>query len=132
MKRWQKVWREGIAPQLSTAGLEALKTALETDDVALIQDHTCLPPPLDIFAESHVDAACAIGYCGWKGDGMTTVRELNAMFTSVCLDADTLMNEPGAVSPFLSWFDETARVVVRRELLIEVNLVLEQRMAALT
>ena len=40
------VWREGVVPQLSTAGLEALQNALESDDPTLIQGQNLLPPPL--------------------------------------------------------------------------------------
>src|SRR5262245_47057775 len=34
MESWQKVWREGLAPQISAAGLEALRGAAGGDDLA--------------------------------------------------------------------------------------------------
>jgi hypothetical protein len=37
---WQKVFRVGIAPQLSTPALIALKRALESDDPRLLQGET--------------------------------------------------------------------------------------------
>ena len=46
MTAWQLVWRHGIAPQLTTTGLLALRQALESDDGRLIQGATTEPPPL--------------------------------------------------------------------------------------
>ena len=40
MNTWQKVWREGLAPRLSTSGLHALRRALVADDERLLQGDT--------------------------------------------------------------------------------------------
>ena len=50
MENWRKVWREGVAPLLSAAGLEALRRALVTDDGRLLQGATTTPPPLPCVA----------------------------------------------------------------------------------
>jgi hypothetical protein len=54
---WRRVWREGIAPQLSLADLHALRLALERDDPALIQGATVEPIPLPQFDDHPVEAA---------------------------------------------------------------------------
>ena len=46
MDSWRKVWRDGLAPLISTEGLEALRTALCDDDARLLQGATTTPPPL--------------------------------------------------------------------------------------
>ena len=73
MESWRKVWREGLAPQISTAGLEALRSGLLTDDARLLQSVTTSPPPLSCVRDWPVDGACGLGWCGWQGDGLETV-----------------------------------------------------------
>jgi len=46
MESWRKVWREGVAPLLSTRSLETLRHGLVTDDPQLQQGATTTPPPL--------------------------------------------------------------------------------------
>lgn len=123
----RKVWREGFAPQLSTVGLEALRTALECDDQRLIQQATTNPPPLHCVQDWPVEGACLIGYCGWWGEDLKTVGEVEEFFASKCFEADQVLGEPAACRWFLNWFDETPREEMRRELLAEVNWALEQR-----
>ena len=67
METWRKVWREGVSLLLSTPGLEALQRALNSDDARLIQGATTTPPPLQCVQDWSVEAACAIGFCGWRG-----------------------------------------------------------------
>lgn len=73
VESWRSVWRFGFAPILSTAGLTALAAALEADDWRLTQGSTTTPPPLMCVQDWPVEAACALGYCGWMGDGLDTV-----------------------------------------------------------
>ena len=61
MRKWRRVWRTGLAPQFSVAGLRALHMALICDDPRLMQGATCFPLP---SAECAVSGACAIGFCG--------------------------------------------------------------------
>src|SRR5205807_3203617 len=110
--------------------LEALRRALARDDPRLIQHATSCPPPSEIFQEEAVEGACALGYCGWQADGLSTVGEVEAFFIRTCLAADEALGEPASCRHFLNWFDETPRVRMRRELLSEVNRALCERHTA--
>lgn len=127
MESWRKVWREGFCPGLSTPSLKALAKALETDDTRLIQGATTTPPPLQCLATWPVESACAIGFCGWKGDGLDTVGEVEEFFFRMCFDADARLGEPSACRWFLCWFDDTPRELLRKELLPEVIREIERR-----
>jgi hypothetical protein len=127
METWRKVWREGLGPQLSTAGLEALHKALQTDDARLLQGATMSPPPLQCLCDWAVEGACVIGYCGWQGQGLDTVSEVEEFFHQVCFEVDKALSEPAACRWFLNWFDETPRSEVRAQLLVEVRDTLQQR-----
>ena len=129
MESWRKVWREGLAWQVSTAGLEALRRALVTDDPRLLQGATTTPPPLQCVQDWPVEGACALGFCGWQGDELTTVGEVEEYFARSCFEADQRLGEPAACRWFLNWFDETPRDEMRRQLLAEVNRALAQRLA---
>jgi hypothetical protein len=126
MESWRKVWREGMAPQLSPAGLEALRHALLTDDARLLQGATTTPPPLQCVQDWAVEAACALGFCGWQGEGLETVAEVEEFFARACYETDQLLGEPAACRWFLNWYDETPREEMRRQLLAEVNRLLAQ------
>jgi hypothetical protein len=129
MESWQKVWREGLAPQVSTAGLEALRAALVSDDPRLLQGATTSPPPLPCVQEWPVEGACGLGFCGWQGEHLESVAEVEEYFAQKCFEADQLLGEPAACRWFLNWFDETPRGQMRRLLLAEVNRTLAQRQA---
>jgi hypothetical protein len=130
MESWRKVWREGVAPLLSTASLEALRQALSTDDARLIQGATTTPPPLQCVQDWPVEAACALGFCGWQGDGLETVAEVEEFFARMCFEIDQRLGEPAACRWFLNWFDETPRDEMREQLLAEVQRALGQRRSA--
>lgn len=127
MDSWKKVWREGVSPLLTTAGLEALAEALVANDPQLVQGATTTPPPLQCVQDWPVEAACALGFCGWKGDGLETVAQVEEHFARMCFEIDQRMGEPAACRWFLNWFDDTPRDVMRQELLIEVQRTLAER-----
>jgi hypothetical protein len=129
MESWRKVWREGLASQISTAGLESLRAALISDDARLLQGATTSPPPLQCVQDWPVEAACGLSYCGWQGDGLESVAEVEEYFAQRCFEADQILGEPAACRWFLNWFDETPREEMRRLLLGEVNRTLAQRLA---
>lgn len=129
MESWRLVWREGVVPSLSTAGLEALRDALSADDARLTQGSTTSPPPLMCVQEWPVEAACALGYCGWQGEGLGTVGEVEEFFARCCFEADERLGEPAACRYFLNWFDDTPRAEMLGLLLEEVNLSLAERFA---
>lgn len=117
---WRQVWREAVAPLMPTEGLHALKEALESNDSTLLQGATTSPPPLSCCQEWPVEAACPIGYCGWRGLGLETVAEVEEFFARTCFEADYTMGEPAGVRFFLNWADETPREEMRKQLLDEV------------
>jgi hypothetical protein len=127
MESWQKVWRDGFAPLLSTAGLQALRQALIDDDERLVQGSTTSPPPLTCVQDWLVEGTCAIGFCAWQGEGFETVGEIEDQFAQCCFEADRRLGEPAACRYFLNWFDDTPRDQMRRQLLAEVELTLSER-----
>jgi hypothetical protein len=128
MESWRKVFKEGFAPQLSMKALEVLKKALETDDQTLLQGATTSPPPLECVRDWPVEAACFIGYCGWKGENLTSVAEVEEFFAKACFETDNRLGEPAACRWFLNWADDSPRKEVRRELLVEVNREIQRRL----
>ncbi len=130
MESWRKVWRDGLAPQLSVAGLTALQRALQTDDARLLQGATTAPPPLECVRDWPVEGACVLGYCGWQGEGLETVAEVEEFFARACFEADQRLGEPAACRWFLNWFDDAPRADVVRDLLAEVTRTLARRLRA--
>jgi hypothetical protein len=124
MEMWRKVWRDGIVPLLSNKALVALWHGLVMDDPRLIQGGTVFPEPVPSSADQAPLAACALGYCGWQGEGLETVAEVEEFFVFMCFEIDQRLGEPAGCRWWLNWFDETPRAEVRRELLCEVNLAL--------
>lgn len=129
MESWRKVWRDGIAPQLTPEALDVLRSALLSDDARLLQGATTTPPPLQCVQDWPVEACCVLGFCGWQGDGLETVAEVEQYFAETCFEADRMLGEPAAVRWFLNWYDETPRDEMRRLLLAEVNHALARRRA---
>lgn len=127
MESWRQTWRRGLAPLLSTEGLSALLDALVRDDARLVQGSTTLPPPVAANVGCAPTGACALGYCGWQGDGLECVAEVEEFFGKVCMAAAERMGDPGACSWFLYFFDETPRDEMRRQLTYEVNRELARR-----
>ena len=128
MESWRKVWRDGVAPILPTAGLEALREALANDAPRLAQGSTTTPPPLLCVQDWPVEAACALGFCGWQGEGLISVGEVDEFFARACFEADQRLGEPAACRWFLNWFDDTPRDRMRCELLAEVEWALTARL----
>ncbi len=127
MEEWKKCWREGFAPNLSTKGLEALHLALATDDPRLIQGSTTAPRRPGMLGLFPVEAACAIGFCGWKGDGLEIVAAVDKFFDQACQKADQFLGKTSAWRLFLNWYDLTPRDEMRSQLLAEVELELAER-----
>lgn len=140
LELWQRCFRDGFAPSLSTPGLEALTKALRDDSPRLVQGKTTIPPPLHCVEDWPVQAACAIGFCcvidygGFAIKGSTavtcqgaTVGETEEGFAQACMECDQRLGEPAAARWFLNWADKTPRKEMRRELLVEVERELERR-----
>ena len=127
MESWRLVWRDGFVPVLSTVALLALRAALRADDPRLIQGSTSVPPPLMCVQDWPVEAACALGFCGWQGDELESVGQVEEFFAQACFKADQRLGEPAACRWFLNWFDDTPRDEMRRELLPEVEKAIGER-----
>jgi hypothetical protein len=128
---WRRQWRAGVAPALSTPGLEALARGLRRDDPALLQGMTAYPDYLRHArawgAHDPCEGACAIAYAAWKGDGVTDTGAVSGAFLAVCHRAESALGVPGAPSAFLDWYDRTPRGEMRAALLPEVELELARR-----
>jgi hypothetical protein len=98
-----------------------LQRALLRDDERLVQGETTSPPFLEVVRGETVQAACALGWCGWHGEGLRTVAQVTGFFERICAEADQALGEPAASRSFLDWFDHTPRAEMRRELLQEVS-----------
>jgi hypothetical protein len=89
-----------------------------------------VPPPLRAVQDWPVEAACAIGYCGWQGEGLERVADVEEFFARLCFQVDENIGEPAACRYFLNWADETPRDQMRPLLLAEVEAALAARGAA--
>ncbi|MFO0937876.1 MAG: hypothetical protein U0798_15340 [Gemmataceae bacterium] len=127
MELWRKAWRDGFAKVISTNGLMSLASALTADHPGLVQGATTCPAPLAANLNHPIEGCCAIGFCGWQGDDLTTVGDVDDYFVMTCFDADQRLGETAACRFFLDWFDDSPRDVIRRELLVEVNREIEHR-----
>jgi hypothetical protein len=127
---WLDAFRRGLAPQLSAEHLAALQGGLECDDPALVQGATVQPPPLQAYADVPVEAACLVGYCGWRGDGLRTVAEVEEFFARATSAMDDVLGERAGCRHLLNWYDEVPREVMRPALLAEVKAELARRAAA--
>jgi hypothetical protein len=127
---WQHAFRDGFAPLLGVGPLEALADALARDSAELMQHGTTTPPAFPGVEDWPVEAACAVGYCGWRGEGLKTVAEVNEYFCRLCAAATERLGEPFGFGRFTGWFDHTPRGEMRPALLAEVRRELGRRAAA--
>lgn len=130
MERWRTAWRKGVAPLLSTKGLEALRVALVEDDRRLEQGVTTSPPAMQGALDWPVEQACGLVFPGWQADGLATVAEAQEYFGQLCHAIDQRLGAPAGCCWFLNWFDDTPREEMRRELLTEVLRTLAERAEA--
>jgi hypothetical protein len=122
---WKDVVREGLSKILTHRQLIVLRDALIVDDPMLIQGATTSPPPLQCVEDWPVEAACPLGFCGWKGDQLDTVADVEDFFAKKCFELDQTLGEPAACRYFLNYWDDTPREEARKELLGEVEKLLE-------
>ncbi len=107
---WKYSWHVGVAPSLPYAGLVALRKALAEDDPSLIQNKVAASR----YAWN-TDAACAIGYCGWKAGLARTRCEVESFFR------DVIGKDGVDANPFLTFFDGQPREQMRMTFLPEVE-----------
>ena len=119
---WRRVWRNGIAPQLSGRQLYALHTALKINSGTLTQETVVAPlVSLDEYAE--VEQCCPSAFPGLMA-GCTSVYELFMWWKTLCNRCDLYIAEKGTMAQYLNWESVTPRDVMRRELLAECTLAL--------
>jgi hypothetical protein len=121
IETWRSVWRDGFAPGISTTALIALRDALQKDDPRVLQGATTSPPPIMVVQDWDVEAACPISYCGWIGESLETVGQVEEYFARSCFEADQRIGEPAGCRWFLNHVDDTPRPEMIRELLAEVQ-----------
>jgi len=124
LELWRSTWRDGMAPQLPTAGLVALAAALRDDDPRLLQGATQEPLPLAGLWSWPVERACAVAFACWQGldePAAGTVAVVERLFAAACFDCDRRLNEMAACRHFLNFYDETPRDEMRPLLLEEVE-----------
>lgn len=139
MESWRKVWRDGFVPNLNLNQLQVLHQALEVNDPRLIQGATSTPPPLMCMQDWPIECGCLVTYCGVAEVGgfksltikdyldrkksnpkPCTVGTAEEWFARLCFQADQLLGESAACRWVLTWFDDTPRDTMRRELLAEL------------
>jgi hypothetical protein len=103
MESWRMVWREGLAPVLSTSGIESLWQALRNNDPRLTQGSTTTPPPLLSLADCPCDGADAIGWCGWQGERLEPLARSRSSSPAPVLKSIGRLGEPAAYRWFLNW-----------------------------
>ncbi len=118
MTPWRRVFREGIAPQLPLAALEALRRGLLKNDPRLRKGSTV---EAGGSMGGQIIQACAIGYGGWQGVHLETPAEIEEFFVEVCSRANAALEDLAACDSFISWFDNNPRERVFPLLLAEVN-----------
>lgn len=131
--RWRAAWRQGITPKLSDRALAALRDGLAANDPRLIQGANTVghfsplatTRPRSSRATLPVAAACPLGFCGWIGDGLETVGEVEEYFADLINACDCIGLFAGRW--FTCWFDETERSVAFPALLAEVTAEIARR-----
>ncbi len=133
---WQIVWRKGLAPNLPTKGLEALREALINDSRELIQKDTLVTTseiPGTGYPNERMVACCGLAYPFWKGGVDKRPLAIRRYFDDIAVKCNNVFEEntnwkfPNATDNFISWFDNTDRDEMRKKLLPEVELELERR-----
>lgn len=115
MYAWEKVFREQVAPKLSTLELEKLYEGLLNNDPDLVQN-SCFK-----FGD---DCCTPVGGCGVlygmvKANPVANSNDLRNRFW-VIRNADTSVLGTPIGNPFIQWFDSTPRGTMRVNLSVVV------------
>ena len=144
MESWREVWRKGIAPLLEEEQLRSLLKGLVEDDPRLLQGATTSPPPLSCVSDWPCEGACGLAYAGATSLGgllpieperrgplrdwtYSTVEEVETFFSRFCFEIDQRIGEPAACRFFLTFWDDTPRDEMRREMIAEIQRELTRR-----
>jgi hypothetical protein len=130
MEVWRHAFRNGFAVVLPIKGLIGLLQALEKNDSRLITGSTCFPPPLQCYQNDFVEQCCPVAWAAaWGAPTCYPVSELEMLFAQACWDASALLGDPSASRHLLNWIDATDRAEIRRELIPELRLAINNRAA---
>jgi hypothetical protein len=126
---WQRVFRQGLLPDVSTKALHAFRQALAEDSPLLIQGATMNPPELQCVTDWTVEGAC--GLCWLAANGTKpnafTVGELERLFMEAAWECDQRLGELGAIRYWLNWYDDAPREQMQTALLAEIDRELAER-----
>lgn len=128
MRQWQTAWR-ALAPFLPVAGLEALLTALRTNNPAIIRGCATSPAGDVLALRLDCEGADPLGYALWKGLGLRTVEQVRDAHAEACLLANEQLDDGEdhhRCRWLLTWVDSTPREEMLRELASEVEMFLER------
>lgn len=128
LEPWRHVWRDGLAPLLSDAGLTALELALVHGDARLIQGAPTIPPPDPRCNSEPVAGSCLFGFAAWQTQGLVTVADVVAASKAICQEIENRLGKE-AHWPLVRWFDDTPEEAMRPSLLYEVQRELARRPA---
>jgi hypothetical protein len=109
MTDWQRIWRTALGPRISPKALKVLFQALLRNDPRIIQGQTTIPSPTSMFRGEPLIGACCLCFCGWEGEGLRTVGEVEWYFWDLCRACEIETGEEAAAKHFLNWWDEAPR-----------------------
>lgn len=137
MEPWRKSWREQIAPNYSTAGLERLLAALRSNDQRLIQGQIVVPKSFPNNAEKSLAVcACLVGFDRFSEPGaLTTVGDVERSFQEFTKKCEVIGSGfSGGITfainsmiYFTAWYDRCKRPEMLCSMIPEVERVLESR-----
>jgi hypothetical protein len=106
---------------VSEESLAALEDGLRTGDGRLVQKTTTSPPPMPCVSDWPCEGACLVGYCGWRGDGLETVGEVEEYFARMCFEIDRAIGEAAGCRWLLNWYDESPMAEVVAEVIPAIH-----------
>ena len=125
-----KVWREGVAPLLSTEGLEALRQALARTTRGCCRGRRRRRRRCSACRTGRSRRPVPWATAAGRATGWRRSAEVEEFFARMCFEIDQRLGEPAGCRWFLNWFDETPRDEMRRLLLAEVMRALTERRVA--
>lgn len=117
---WKTAWHSYIVPRLSTESLKQLGETLRSNSSVLIQDQ------IYIATNTIIVRCCPLAFCGAIDQGglsQADIGEVRKFYNSMLSD----LHDSGAARCFLVWWDNHSRSHVVRELLVEVDKAIDER-----
>lgn len=118
---WKVAFRVGVGPAFTDAELLALRAGLRCRDERIIQGSVCEPYHPATLWPHKCQAACAIGYAGWRGGLILSSDVVDRFHEIIDISNVALSDDCGTLDVFVGWFDSTDREQAMSELLAEVE-----------